>query len=177
MRKLNSPCRNPFLSKKTTSCRSDLPAPPPSKPKRCVPAIRLPEGRHASGCSSPGIGSIVACSFACRSNTRRTRRGRLVSCGVENAETTKYEPSPRQLMRGAWSSSGLEPTLDVGFSCAAAFPKEPWNWVCLDPHPTFMGASRSRVNEMRDRHTDSCHLLHSLPYVRGPPIARQTRRS
>jgi hypothetical protein len=24
---------------------------------------------------------------------------------------------------------------------AAALPREPWNWVCFEPHPTLIGAS------------------------------------
>jgi hypothetical protein len=58
----------------------------------------------------------------------------------------KYAPSPRQVMWGRVSSSGLHPIaaaapldVDVG-ACAAALPREPWNWVCLEPQPTLIGA-------------------------------------
>ena len=145
-RRPNSPCRRPFFSKNTTSCLPSRPFPPPGKlPNRCVLTIRLPDGRHESGCSSPGTASPVACSTPSRLYTRSTRRRIAVPACGDTAETTNNEPSPRQDIRVRWSSSGEIPTEDVEAAegaCAAAFPNEPWNWVCLEPHPTFIGASK-----------------------------------
>lgn len=137
----NSPCRSPFRSKKITSCLPSLPAPPPSKPKRWVLTITFPEGRQTSGCSKPGTSSEVDCSTPWRSYTRSVRCESESEIPGDNDETTKDAPSPRQLIRGSRSSSGLTPALTLCGSWAAAFPREPWNWVCLEPQPTLIGAS------------------------------------
>lgn len=96
------------------------------------------------------------CKEAWRSYTRRTRR-RNASFGFapggnwDREETTKKAPSPLQLIRGMESSSGLEPMLficaDGDGAWAATFPAEPWNWVCLDPQPTFIGESEAWKNK------------------------------
>jgi hypothetical protein len=107
----NSPCLSPFLSKKTRSCRSGFPAPPPGNPNLCVDAINAPLGLHAKACSSPGTASDVLCNSPLRSYTRNVRcdcdSGEDVG---DREETTSNAPSPRQLIRGRPSSSGLEPT-------------------------------------------------------------------
>jgi len=141
--RLNSPCLRPFLSKNTTSCRPSLPAPPPSKPNLWVETIRFPEGLHERVCSNPATGSDVDCKVASRLYTLRIRLLRpLRGFLLDKAETTKYAPSPRQLIRGTSSSSGLGPMLSMLVAAwAAAFPIEPWNWVCLEPQPTLIGAS------------------------------------
>ena len=60
------------------SCRPSRPTPPPypnSWPKnRCVVAMKLPDGRQASGCSKPGVVSTVDCSTASLLYTRMVLR-------------------------------------------------------------------------------------------------------
>lgn len=108
--KPNSPCLKPFLSRKTTSCLSSFPAPPPPNPNLWVPTIRFPLGFQARVCSSPATGSEVDWRAAWRSYTRSTLC-RSVSGVIEDRdETTKKAPSPLQLIRGMVSSSGLDPT-------------------------------------------------------------------
>ncbi len=125
---LNSALLNPFLSNITTSCRPSLPDPPPGNPYRCVLTIQLPEGRHERECSSPGVGSDVLCKMPVCEYMRTLRRrcsgalelGSLGSLG-ESEDTAKKAPSPRQLMQGSSSSSGLGPTTAGFEACAATF--------------------------------------------------------
>ena len=137
----NSPCRKPFLSKNTISCRPSLPAPRPCFPNLWHEAIRFPEGLQLIACSNPGTVSEVACKAAVLEYTRMTRRDAF---SPEREDTEKRVASPLQLIRGSSSSSGLfEATAGVVGACAACFPIDPWNWVCFEPQPTFMGSSKS----------------------------------
>ncbi len=55
--RVNSPCRSPLRSNKTTSSRFAM---------RCVLAMRPPEGRQASGCSRPATcaASVVVVTYS-----------------------------------------------------------------------------------------------------------------
>ena len=169
--RLNSPCLRPFLSKSTTSCRPSFPAPPPSKPNLWVETIKFPEGLHASVCSNPATASDVDCRTASRLYTLKIRLlVPLWAFVLDKAETTKYAPSPRQLIREIPSSSGLEPMLSrLVATWAAAFPSVPWNWVCLEPQPTLIGGSGGARVKNRLEFFVVCHYLHRIPqYVREP---------
>jgi hypothetical protein len=82
--------------------------------------------------------------------------------GWESREDiAKYEASPRKEMAGSPVSVGcerefgIEDEAEVEGVWAAALPRDPWNWVDLDPQPTLMNLSEVHQSQSIGRLSSS----------------------